>query len=161
MFYVINIALLSITYGKNISIILLQKHRNTSSVFREMMMKDIQKDVAEKLAKWAGKKYRNKLMKETIRNIYQNKGFLWPVFVCINGRIRSGETGPPAYLMHERDMIYLHLHLLNYFIKQKRFLKVLSHFQKTLVLKIFWKKWSLKISCWKFARRKDQYGVSG
>ena len=88
LFYVINIALLSITYGKNISIILLQKHRNTSSVFREMMMKDIQKDVAEKLAKWAGKKYRNKLMKETIRNIYQNKGFLWPVFVRINGRIK-------------------------------------------------------------------------
>ena len=87
LFYVINIALLSVTYGNKIFIILFQKHQNTSSAFQEMMMKDIQKDVTEKLAKRAGKKKclsRNKHMKETLRNIYQNTGFLSPAFCRIN-----------------------------------------------------------------------------
>lgn len=56
LFYVINIALLSVTYGNKIFFILFKNHQNTSSAFQEMMMKNIEKDVTEKLAKRTGKK---------------------------------------------------------------------------------------------------------
>ena len=51
-------------------------------IFKKMLPRNWQNELEKNMS------YRNKLMKETIRNIYQNKGFLWPVFVRINGRIK-------------------------------------------------------------------------
>ena len=45
MIYSINMALVSITYGYKIVIILFQKHENTKEVFQKIMLECIQEDV--------------------------------------------------------------------------------------------------------------------